>query len=133
MLDTSFRLKSIFVQPKRGKAAVPKLKRKLLKKQGFAPSRLVTDTLPSSKTVRWELGLVSRHEQDLRKNNRAENSHPLVRRRERKIQGFKSPGSAQRFPSIHSAAYNILIFSVISCSAGPRASSEQRRQFSGET
>jgi DNA-binding transcriptional LysR family regulator len=36
----------------------------------------------------------------LRKNNQAENSHQLVRRRERKLQGFKWPGSAQRFLSM---------------------------------
>jgi transposase-like protein len=44
-------------------------------------------------------GPFSRHEQGLRQNNRAENSHQPVRRRECKTQGFKSPGSAQRFLS----------------------------------
>jgi putative transposase len=39
-------------------------------------------------------------------NNRAKNSHQSVRRRERKQQRFKSPGSAQRFLSIHAAVYN---------------------------
>ena len=41
----------------------------------------------------------------LRKNNRAENSHQPVRRREHKQQRFKSPGSAQRFLSLHSAVH----------------------------
>ncbi len=53
-----------------------------------------------------EIGLTARHEQGLRKNNRAEASHQPVRRRERKMQRFKSPGSAQRFVSVHAAAYN---------------------------
>jgi transposase-like protein len=53
-----------------------------------------------------DLGLTSRHEQGLRKNNRAEVSHQPVRRRERKMQRFKSPGSAQRFLSMHAAVYN---------------------------
>jgi putative transposase len=67
---------------------------------------LVTDKLPSYGAARRKLGLSGRHEQGLRKNNRAENSHQVVRRRERKMQGFKSAGSAQRFPSIHSAVHN---------------------------
>jgi putative transposase len=42
----------------------------------------------------------------LRQNNRAENSHQVARRRERKMQRFKSPASAQRFLSVHAAVYN---------------------------
>src|ERR1700681_2868139 len=80
--------------------------RKLLKKQGFAPDVLVTDKLRSYGAARAELGLSARHEQDLRKNNRAENSHQPTRRRERKMQRFKSPGSAQKFLSAHAAVHN---------------------------
>jgi len=43
----------------------------------------------------------------LRENNRAENSHLAVRRRERKMQRFKSQGQAQRFVSIHGAISNL--------------------------
>jgi putative transposase len=39
-------------------------------------------------------------------NNRAENSRQPTRRRERKMQRFKSAGSAQKFLSTHAAAYN---------------------------
>lgn len=43
-----------------------------------------------------ELGLSSRHVRGKRKNNRAESSHVPIRRREGKMQGFPSAGSAQR-------------------------------------
>jgi transposase-like protein len=83
-----------------------KLMRKLLKKQGFAPDVLVTDKLRSYGAAKSEIGLSARHDQGLRKDNPVENSHQPVRRRERKMQRFKSPGSAQRFLSIHSAVQN---------------------------
>jgi hypothetical protein len=94
------------IAARRSMAAAVKLTRKLLKKQGFAPDVLVTDKLRSYGAAKSEMGLCARHEQGLRRNNRAENSHLPVRRRERKMQRFKSPGSAQRFLSIHAAVQN---------------------------
>ena len=83
-----------------------RLLRKLCKKQGFAPKLLVTDKLRSYACAFRRLRLTCRHEQGLRKNNRAENSHQAVRRRERKLQRFKSARSAQRFLSMHAAVHN---------------------------
>jgi hypothetical protein len=58
-----------------------RLMRKLLKKQGFAPKLLVTDKLRSYACAYRRLRLTCPHEQGLRQNNRAENSHQPVRRR----------------------------------------------------
>src|SRR6202035_122066 len=65
-----------------------------------------TDKLGSYGAAFRHLHLTCPHEQGLRKNNRAENSHRVVRRRERKMQRFKSTRSAQRFLSIHGAVHN---------------------------
>ena len=96
----------LLVQRRRDKAGAVKLMRNLLKKQALAPEVLVTDKLRSYGAAKSEMRLCARHEQGLRKNNRAENSHLPVRRRERKMQRFKSPASARWFLSVHAAVQN---------------------------
>jgi putative transposase len=96
----------ILVQRRRDTRAALRLMRKLLKKQGFTPKFLVTDKLRSYASAFRCLRLNCPHEQGLRANNRAENSHQAVRRRERKMQRFKSARSAQRFLSMHAAIHN---------------------------
>ena len=105
-VDNEGEVLDFLVQSKRDAKAAEKLLRKLLKKQGWAPSRMVTDKLRSYPVAFRSIGLTAEHIDNKRSNNRAENSHQPVRRRERKMQRFKSPGSAQRFLNIHSAVYN---------------------------
>ena len=105
-VDDEGEVLDLLVQRRSDARGAARLMRKLLKRQGFAPEMLVTDKLRSYGAARTRLGLSARHEQGLRKNNRAENSHLPVRRRERKMQRFKSPGSAQRFLSIHAVVHN---------------------------
>lgn len=106
-VDKEGEVLDVLVQKSRKKAAALKLLKKLLKHQGFIPDAIVTDGLPSYRAAMKILGCQDRHHPGrLQDNNRAENSHLPVRRRERKMQRFKSQGQAQRFTSTHSAIYN---------------------------
>ena len=105
-VDSEGEVLDVLVQTKRNKAAALTLMRKLLKKYGFLPEYLVTDDLRSYHAAARDLGIGHRHRTGRWRNNRAENSHQPTRRRERKMQGFRSVGSAQRFLSFHAAAHN---------------------------
>ena len=63
------------VQSKRNAQAALKLMRKLLKKQGWPPTRITTDKLRSYHVAIRTLGLTAQHIDDRCANNRAENSH----------------------------------------------------------
>ena len=98
VVDDEGEVLEIRVQRRRSLAAAGKLIRALLKKRGFAPSVVTTDKLRSYAAAFSDLGL--------RKNNRAEVSHQPNRRREQKMQRFKSRSSGQLFLSMHSAVYS---------------------------
>ena len=78
----------IVVQSRRDKKAAKRLLRKLLKNSGVKPERIVTDLLRSYSAALKDLNLQSIHDFGGRKNNRAENSHLPIRRRERKERGY---------------------------------------------
>jgi putative transposase len=58
---------------------------------------VITDQLKSYGAAKHELLPGVEHRQHRYVNNRAENSHHPTRQRERRMQGLKSPGHAQRF------------------------------------
>ena len=97
----------MLVQKRRNTTAALRLLRKLLKHQGIYPEVIVTDGLPSYRSAARVLCCGDRHRRGrMCANNLAENSHLVIRRRERKQQKFKSQGSAQRFLVTHAAVYN---------------------------
>lgn len=97
----------LVVQTRRDTAAALKLLRRLLRSNPVQPEAIVTDGLASYGAALKELDFGHIHRPGrLRENNRAENSHLPIRRRERKMQGFKSRRSTQRFLTTHSAIYN---------------------------
>ena len=106
-VDAEGEVLDVLLQAKRNTKAARKLMRKLLKRQGMAPTEWVTDKNLAYGAALRDLKLTrAPHTRRKRANNRAESSHVPVRRRERKLQGFKSPRSAQRFLSLHAATYN---------------------------
>ncbi len=105
-VDNEGTILDFLVQSHRDTKAAKKLMRSLLKKQPIRPTIIVTDKLRSYHAAFREMGLIAEHIDDKSANNRAENSHQPVRRRERKMQRFKSPGSAQRFLNIYAATCN---------------------------
>ncbi len=105
-VDAEGEVLDVLVQSKRNKHAALELMRKLLKKNAFVPERLVTNDLRSYSAAVRDLRIERRHERGRWKNNRAESSHQSTRRRERKMQRFRSAGSAQKFLSTHAPIYN---------------------------
>jgi putative transposase len=79
-VDAEGEVLDVLVQSRRNKRAALKLMRKLLKKYGFVPDKLVTDELRSYAAAAHDLGIWNRHERGRWRNNRAENSRCKVSR-----------------------------------------------------
>jgi putative transposase len=96
-VDQSGNVLDILVQRRRDKTAAKRFFRKLLKGLAYVPRVIITDKLRSYGAAKQEILPGVAHRQHRYLNNRAENSHQPTRQRERHMQGFKSPGHAQRF------------------------------------
>jgi putative transposase len=97
------------VQPRRDKRAALRLLKRLLRRQGLGPKRIVTDKLGSYGAARAAIMPSTEHRSHKGLNNRAENSHLPIRKRERIMQGFRSWSGLQRFVSVFSAVRNLSV------------------------
>ena len=90
-VDAEGEVLDVLVRSRRNKRAALKLMRKLLKKYGFVPDKLVTDDLRSYAAAAGDFGITRRHERGRWRNNRAEfaSTDPTTRIQDA---GFQVPG-----------------------------------------
>jgi len=106
-VDQDGEVVDVFLQARRDAAAAKRFFRRLIKKHGNEPGKIVTDKLRSYGVAHRELIPESIHDTSQYANNRAEVSHQPTRVRERGMRRFKSVQQAQRFSSAHAAVYNL--------------------------
>jgi putative transposase len=106
-VDDEGEVPDLVVQKSRDTRAALKSLKQLLHSQAVEPGRIVTDRLAAHGAALHAPGREGvRRPRRLGENNRAESSHPPVRRRGRKMRRFKSQASAQRFLTTHAAICN---------------------------
>ena len=98
-VDRDGHILDIPVQRHRNKRAAKTFFRKLLQGLTYVPRVMITDQLKSYGAAKRELLPSVDHRQHRYLNNRADRSHQPTQQRERRMQGFKSPGHDQRFLS----------------------------------
>ena len=91
---------------RRHQHAAERFLRRVLDGEGTAPRVAVTDKLASYPPALRRVLPGVEHRRHKGLNNRAENSHRPVRKRERVLQRFKSAAHAQRFLEPFSAVHN---------------------------
>ncbi len=97
------------LQSRGNKRAALRLMRTLLKGQGTTPRVMITDKLRSYSAAKSELMPGVEHRSHKGINNRAENSHLPVRRRERRMMRFKSARQCQRIVTTHGQIANLFL------------------------
>jgi putative transposase len=94
-----------YVTKERDKAAALKFIKKAIKRHG-RPRAIVTDGLRSYGAALREIGAIDRQETGRWLNNRVENSHLPLRRRERAMSRFRRMKTLQKFSSVHASLNN---------------------------
>ena len=106
-VDDEGEVLDLVVQRRRDTEAALRLLKRLIYNPPVEPETITTDGLASYGAALEHLELRHLHRPGRpRENNRVENSHLPIRRRERQQQRFKSQASARRFLTTHAAIYN---------------------------
>jgi len=106
-VDQDGEVVDVFLQARRDGAAAKRFFKRLIRKHGNEPRKIVTDKLRSYGVAHRELIPESIHDTSQYANNRAELSHQPTRVRERGMRRFKSMKQAQRFLGVHAAVHNV--------------------------
>jgi putative transposase len=106
-VDQDGEVSDIQIQPRRDRYAAARILRRLLKRSGRIPRRLVTDRLGSYRAAHRTVLPSVVHDTRRYANNLAEVSHQPTRQRERAMRGFKSGPQAQRFLAVHGVVRNL--------------------------
>lgn len=94
-----------FATKKRDKALALKFLRQAMKRHG-RPEEVVTHRVRSYYAAMRELGNADRQVTGRHENSQAENSHLLLRRRERAMARFRQMRSLQKFAATHASVHN---------------------------
>jgi putative transposase len=94
-----------FVTKDRDKAAALTFIKKAMKRHG-RPKAIVTDGLRSYGAALKDLGVPDLQESGRWSNNKIENSHQPLRRRERAMTRFRRMKTLQKFAAVHSQLHN---------------------------
>ena len=97
----------VYLQAKRDGVAAKRFFKRLLRRHGGDPRKIVTDKLRSYGVAHRELITETIHSTKQYENKRAEQSHETTRVREWGMRKVKSVGQAQRFLVTHAAVGNL--------------------------
>ena len=95
-----------YITKTRDKEAALTFMKKALKRHG-SPAAIVTDGLRSYKAAMREIGNADKQEVGRWINNRVENSHQPLRRRERAMLRFRRMQALETFSSVHASVHNL--------------------------
>jgi len=104
-VDHEGEMLEVFATKRRDRKAALRFMKRAMKRYG-RPRSIVTDRLRSYRAALKIIGNVDNQTCQRRLNNRAENSHQPLRRRERAMIKFRRAKTMQKFAAVHASIHN---------------------------